>query len=269
MIKVDKPRKISCFTPEQQIIYDKLMPRQRAYIDFRAKGYGKADSYRKSGYKITKNVGQNAYLMERGSPIIKELIETLSNVRKAKDILKADSDVNKQLDALAEVKTAEQALETIANADGETLKQIQFYRDVINGKIQTVKKTIFTNKAGEKSYKEERISDVDTKIKARRELDRLLGIGSIIDLGRLETGDITINIVDASKKDALEDDRNKVIIDLGEQNVEADGEVIIVEEKKEKNVKSKVLNTGNANAEKEVEQEEYNINEQLFDEVGV
>ena len=97
----------------------------------------------------------------------------------------------------------------------------------------------------------------------------MLGIGSIIDLGRLETGDITINIVDASKRDALEDDRNKVIIDLGEQSTETDGEVIIVEDKKEKNVKSKVLNTGNANAEKEVEQEEYNINEELFDKVGV
>ena len=52
--------------------------------------------------------------------------------------------------------------------------------------------------------------DVETKIKARKELDRILGITTLPDLGSLQMGDITINIVDASKTEEVEDERNKI-----------------------------------------------------------
>ena len=58
------------------------------------------------------------------------------------------------------------------------------------------------------SRKVEEISDVSAKMNARKELDRILGVNKVIDLGSLSYGDITVNIVNASKADELEDSRN-------------------------------------------------------------
>ena len=49
---------------------------------------------------------------------------------------------------------------------------------------------------------------------------------------KLKVGDITINIVDASKKEELADERNKVYLDP--ENVEViDGEKVVVEKEQE------------------------------------
>ena len=229
---VKKPKKFSCFTPEQQAYYERLAPRQRAYVDYRSLGYGKADSYRKAGYTTDKNAGQNAWILEHKDKQLAELIQIRQNARRAAEVLKKNSEISQRVDALAQQKAAKDLIETVEGADEEQAKQIQFFRDIANGTIKTVRKTVYTNTRGQKSTKVEYISDVETRMKARRELDRILGVGKIVDIGKISAGgNVNIMIVDASKKDELADERNKVYMEMQEKTEEIDGEVVIVEKK--------------------------------------
>lgn len=229
-----KPKKYACFTEEQQTYYEILSPRQRKYVDFRGQGYNKTRAYGMAGYEGN-NLGQAAHNLEKKNKGMVELIDTILKVNRAKAVVENDESnpINKQIDALALQDGAEKALEKIEGADGETARRIQFYRDVANGKIKTVRKTKKLNAEGAViGTTIEEISDIDSRIKARKELDRILGLNSIIDIDKLKVGDITINIVDASKKEELDDERNKVYLDP--ENVEViDGEKVVVEKEQE------------------------------------
>lgn len=227
----DKPKKIACFTEEQQTYYETLSPNQRRYVDFRGQGYSKSQSYRMSGYKGT-NIAQSAYALEKNNRGIPELINALLKVKTARDVVEnnEDSQINKTIDALAMQDGAEKAIEKIEGADGETARRIKFYRDIANGKIKTVRKTTQLNpQGGVVKTTIEEINDIDTRIKARKELDRILGLNSIIDIDKFKVGDITINIVDASKKEELEDERNKIVLDSEEVEVLEDKKVVVTE----------------------------------------
>lgn len=228
---IGKTKNIPCLTPEQQITYNSLTNAQRKYVDYRVMGYSKTQSYKMAGYS-GKNAGQSAYLLERGNAAMAEIIETMMSSKKVQNITEdQNSDINRQIDALAMQKTAEEVLSVVEGADGETARRIQFYRDVVNGKIKTVRKTTKKNAQGATiSTTIEEINDVETRMKARKELDRVLGLTQMPDIGKLQVGDITINIVDASKKDELEDSRNDIII--GEKVEELDGEQVIIAEEK-------------------------------------
>ena len=212
--KKPKPRaeKFPCFTKEQQKAYDNLPVRQRAYVKFRGQGNNKTQSYSMAGYS-GKSLGQAACLLENSSPVIQELIGCLQGVNKLAQLTKPDSEINRQIDALAMQQSAENMLKVIEGADSETAKTIQFYRDVMNGKIQT-EKTIIKKDAEGKVVETriEKTSDIDSKMKARRELDKILGLTQLPDLGSLQMGDITVNIVDASRIDEKEDERNQIEI---------------------------------------------------------
>ena len=143
--------------------------------------------------------------------------------------------MNTQIDALAKQEGVEKALEAIEGADGETAKRIQFYRDIVNGKIKTVRVTKRYNSLG--SLVDKKVveaDDVDVRMRARKELDNILGLTTIPDLSRFQMGDITIHIVDASKKDELADSRNKV--DISDSLDTIDGETVIVEEMNEETI---------------------------------
>ena len=230
-----KPRKYACFTKEQQEAYEKLTVKQRLYVDFRGQGNSKTNSYKMAGYNGN-NSGQAAYILEKENAVVPELINCILNIKKVRDLTEEESEINQQIDALASQAGAEKMLEVIDGADGETAKRIQFYRDIMNGKIKTVRKTTRYNAMGAKiETKIEEVSDVEIKLKARRELDKILGLSQLPDLGSLQMGDITINIVDASKKEELEDSRNTVFLD--ESSVEIiDGEQVIVEKEKKETV---------------------------------
>lgn len=229
-----KPKKYACFTPEEQEAYEKLTKGQRMYVDFRGQGYNKVNAYIMAGYK-TKVPSQAAYIMEKDNKIIPELANKLISQKTARELTEQESLLNRKIDALAKQERAEQTLKKIDGADGETARRIQFYRDIINGKIKTVRKTVKKNAKGEVvETKIEEISDIDTRIKARKELDRVLGINMITDIDNFQIGGITVNIVDASKKEELDDDRNKVILDIDKVEVVDGEEQVVVEEKEEK-----------------------------------
>lgn len=223
-------RRVACFTNEQQIFYESLSEKQRRYVDFRGQGYGKKQSYMMAGY-TGNHLTQAAHNLEAGNKGIAELVAVLLKVKAARAVLNDDKkdEVNKQLDALALQDGAEKMLAKVQGADGETAKRIQFYRAVANGQIKTVKRTRKLNAKGEViATTIEEISDIDSRMKARKELDRILGLNEIIDLEKLKVGDITVNIVDASKKEELEDERNKVYLDDDKVEV-VDGETVIIE----------------------------------------
>lgn len=226
-----KPKKYACFTKEQQDAYEKLPTRQRKYVEFRGQGYSKTTAYKMAGFD-GKVATQAAYILERRSQIIQELIECILGQKRVRDLSQEDSEINQRIDALALQDGAEKMMEVIEGADGETAKRIQFYRDVMNGKIKTVRKTTRYNAMGEKiESKIEEVSDVETKMKARKELDRILGLNQIADLDKLQVGDITINIVDASKKEELADSRNTIELEPNDVT-EIDGEKVLVQEEK-------------------------------------
>lgn len=229
-----RPKKYACFTPQEQEAYEKLNEKQRKYIDYRGQGYSKAQSYAMCGY-ASKNPSQSAYLMERDNKVIPELAAKLVTNKKARELTEAESALNRQVDALAQQQYAEKTLEVINDADGETARRIQFYRDIINGKIKTVKKTITKDALGAtKSVKIEEINDVDTKIRARKELDKILGLNMLPSIDNLQIGGITVNIVDASRREELEDERNKIVLDADAVEVVDEQATVVVEEKKEK-----------------------------------
>lgn len=240
-IAIGKPKRIHCFTEEQQKYFDSLSERQRKYVEYRGKGYNKTRAYALAGYN-SRNVGQAAYNLEMKNKGMTELIDTLINTSKVKMLLDAEksSKINQQVDALAAQDGAEKVIQAIEGADSETAKRIQFYRDISAGKIKTVKKTIKKNKDGEVvGVTIEEISNIDDRMKARKELDRILGLNSIIDIDKFNVGAITVNIVDASKKEELEDERNRVCLNPDEVEV-IDGEkAVVVETTEEVEPKSK------------------------------
>lgn len=213
-------KRYACFTVDEQKAYEGLNERQRKYVDFRGQGYGKAQSYKMSGYGAG-NASQAAWIMERDNKVMSDLIERLLANRRAKELTEKESLLNKQVDALALQDKAEKLLQTIDGADGETARRIQFYRDILNGKIKSYKKTTTKDESGKiKQVKIEEVDDVDVRIKARKELDRILGLNMLPNIDNLQIGGITVNIVDASKKEELEDERNRVVLETKDFVVE-------------------------------------------------
>lgn len=195
-------RKYACFTLEQQAAFESLNEGQRRYVEYRGQGYTKAQSWSMAGY-ASRNPSQAAQSAEKLNKTLKELAEILYKDTKARELTVEDSALNRQIDALALQKCAEETLKVIDGADGETARRIQFYRDIINGRIKTCKRTITKDALGRvRGSKEEEIDDVAQRIAARKELDKILGLTMILpDVDRLQVGGITINIVDASKKE--------------------------------------------------------------------
>ena len=223
----DKVKTYKVFTEEQQKAYAALSKQQRAYVDFRGRGHNKSESYRMAGYS-SKTAGIGSFLLEKNNAVVRELVEVLQKDLRAKQITEKDSDLNKQIDALATQKSAENILATVENADPETLKRIKFYRDIVSGTIKTVKRIKKLNSKGEVlEVRIEETSDIETRMKARKELDRIFGLNELPDLGSLQMGDITINIVDASKREELEDSRNDVVLDVDKEEI-IDGEQVVV-----------------------------------------
>lgn len=218
--KAIKPRRFSCFTPEQQKFYEELSERHRKYVEYRGQGYSKTQAYKMAGY-YAKNLSQSAHNLEANNAGIAELIQVLLSAKRVWDVVEGNEETqaNSQLDAIASQEGVEQAIKVLEGADGETARRIQFYRDIATGKIKTKKTTTHKNAEGAvMKVVVEEISDIDSRIKARKELDKILGLNSVVNLDKLQVGDITINIVDASCKQELEDERN--IIDISDESEE-------------------------------------------------
>jgi hypothetical protein len=189
--------------------YESLPERQRRYVDFRVAGFGKKDAYIKAGYKAGKNSAQAAYILERNIPQISQVIEAMAALKFVSDLDKAKGEPMEVIDAKASVAVAQSKalMERIMKMEPEEAERLQFYMDVMSGKIKTKKKVKNISEAGIVSYRVEEIEDVKIKFEARKEIDKILGLNRLLDIGKITAGSVTINIVDASKKDLEEEER--------------------------------------------------------------
>ena len=198
---------------EKLDFYNTLDLRRKKYIDYRVTGYNKTEAYRMAGYNAkSKNTAQAAHNLEKGN--VKIIIQDILNYRKLNEFAEGKGDLQRQINALTTSKQAEKALKVIENATGEEAIRIKFYQDISTGKTKTIEKTTIKDRDG--NIKEERIVEkeptVADRMQARKQLDVLLGLNDMpAELGSLQAGQITITIVDAANKKALEDKRNTVI----------------------------------------------------------
>ena len=161
------------------------------------------------------------------------------------DALMEDTEVSKKIDekAKAEIDTEMKAIMTkipsnsqyvdnkqfdVDKVSLEQAKDIQFYRKIANGTIKSVtitKKYDKDNNLISTTVVED--SSIETRMKAQKEVMRKVGIADALEIGRVEANNINIMIVDASKKEELDDKRN----DLTGEIKEIDGEIALVNEK--------------------------------------
>ena len=230
-MKIGDIKKIPCLNLEQQEYYERLMPKQRKYCDYRVLGYGKKAAYIRAGYKASKASAQGAYVLEKTLPMLAEIIDVRTKVRQSKEVYKSDSPMAKQMEAAVIQKDANAILDTTQNANPEVATQIKFYRDIANGTVKSTREIEFVDKAGIKSYRKEIVDDVKARLLARKELDTILGINKPLEVDSVEIGDIQINIVDTSKKDREKDETpNNTVM----ENIDADDYSVDGEESKQK-----------------------------------
>ena len=244
MAKNRRIKKIKCLNPQQQDYYERLTLKQRKYCDFRTAGYGKRDAYVRAGYKASDSSAQAAYILEKRDEMLAGIIETRLREKMSTGIYDPNSKISQQINSAVSVSDTNAIMEVVENASPAVAEQIQFYRDIVAGKIVGKKKTTMIDKAGIKSYKIETNDDVRARMDARKQLDKILGINKFIDIGSVEMGDITINIVDTSKKERTADETPRGSI---YKAIEED-EFIIVNE--EDIIEQKVKNEKDLNIEK-------------------
>ena len=243
-----KKLRYSCLTPEQQAEFDSWNTKQQHYAIFRSQNIDKANAYRMAGYKCSNQAGQNGYILEnRRFPRMKEIIAALSCQYKKFDALKEGTPISKQIDEKAKEITPEMVayltkvpekspiLENtpldISSISGEQARDIQFYRKIADGTMKSVTVTKKYDKDGNligKTVVEE--SSLDIRIKAQREVMRKVGIADVLEIGKVEANNINVMIVDASKREEKQDERNTITGEIKE----IDGEQALVKEVVEK-----------------------------------
>lgn len=213
----------ACFTAEQQEFYNtKLTAREQLYVDFRGQGFNKSDSIRNAGYdsKYASGLARN---IETNKPIIKDMIEAIQKDREDQSNVAKQPALDVDVIAKMIATDGDKAMEALSRSPDEMAKRINFYQRIVAGDLKTRKITQEidpkTNLVIKKKIEE--TDDVAIRIKAREKLDELLGIKNINLLEKLKVNDITINFVDAGKKEELDDQRNKVDLNINEVEVEA------------------------------------------------
>ena len=220
-------KRYTCFTPEQQATFDHLQEKAKRYLLFRAQGFSKRGAYAAAGYKDNQNASKGARVLESRIPDCEELLQALCGHNERMEVYQEESKTSQQIDEIAktdfemppivpaEVEGVQDKID-LQNISGETARRIQFYRQIANGVVKSIKTTKTYDKDGNLTGKKvEEFSDVSVRMKARAELDRALGLNDMLQIGQVSAGSITINIVDTSKKDELADPRNNIIIGDG------------------------------------------------------
>lgn len=223
----DRKRIYDCLTPEQQKYYDSLPIKKQKYIDARAQNYNKAESYRMAGFEGD-NASQSANNMERRDVGMAELIKILQEQRIVQSVDVPDSTFNVKINALSKRKEALDLQEKLDSMTPEEADRIKFYRDIANGTRKEKQTTLIYDKHERLVSKKVVIKeDVGLQMQARKEFDKLLGLNQVREVGSLSVGgNVNIMIVNASNEDELNNDANKV-------NIEIDEDEVIIEHEKE------------------------------------
>jgi hypothetical protein len=167
-----------------------------------------------------------------------EIIECFLAHKRNKELYSENSEPSKTIDKIAKLPTIETEMVPL-QTDGvepkndingfsvENAQRLSFYRQIANGKIKTTKtKTTYDAEGNITGKTVEEIEDVDMRIKARKEIDKILGLAEMIKLGSVKvTPDIKVIIVDSSKKEEYQPNPElEKMKEIQEEVMEEDGD---------------------------------------------
>ena len=192
--------------PEPLLIqFNKMNQTAKQYTVNRILGFSKVDSLRNAGSnaKDGKSLSSTAQTLEDRNPQIEEIVAYAQEHNLESQLMNDKSAFAKSLEqkkAEAEIQQLNHATDVMTPNMAES---INFYRRVVNGSIKSYKITEKYGPDGKTliERKREIIDDVESKMRARERLDRMLGLNAIQNCGTVQIGGINIRIVDASKKD--------------------------------------------------------------------
>ena len=213
--------------PQDLLIrFNKMNNTARQYTLSRILGFSKVDSIRNAGSQAKPDMlSSTARSLEERNPQIEEIVKWGLEHSLESQYANDKSEFAKTLEgkkAEAEIAQLNHATSVMTPNMAES---IEFYRRVANGGIKTYRTTERYGPDGKTliERKREIIDDVDAKMRAREKLDRLLGINAIQNLGQVQVGSISINIIDASKKEDKEEDR---VVDYQDDAIITDETII-------------------------------------------
>ena len=237
--KKPKKKRFACLTRTQQRRFDELNPQQQKYVLYRASGNIRKDAYLMAGFQSDpKYANQAAYHMEKDRKI-EDIIEALKGEMAAKEAVQEGTKFSKKIDAKAEQMPAELEgvfskvdedcdVVTKAPIDPAKISQAdamnaQFYRRVADGYIKSKKITTTYSPDGRMiARKVEETTDVNARMRAHEKYCQMMGLGSFVQVGSINAGDIKVLIVDASLKSEAEDKSNAVELSASEYEDKTD-----------------------------------------------
>ena len=224
--------------PQDLLIkFNKMNQTGKQYTVNRILGFSKVDSIRAAGSNAKEghSLSGTAQSLEERNPQIQEIVDYAQQNNLEAQLMNDKSAFAKTIEEKKNELQMQQLNQATSVMSPNMAESVDFYRKVVSGNIKS-KKTIVSYDAQGKEIgrKTEYIEDVGSKMQAREKLDRLLGINAIQNLGQVQVGSISINIVDASKKEPDEerevDIQNDAII-RDETIIEQEPERVVEEEK--------------------------------------
>lgn len=237
--------------PEELMVkFNRMNATAKQYTANRILGFNKVDSIRNAGSnaKDGSSLSSTAKSLEDRNPAIEEIVAYAMEHNFESQLLNEKSKFNQTIEQKQQEALVTQATSAASVMSPTMAESVAFYRKVANGSVKSYKTTEKYDASGKLiERKKEIIDDAETRMRAREKLDRLLGVNAMQNLGQVQVGSISINIVDASKKDEdekevdfqeeaiVKDDNGDEMIDAG-TIIEKEPEVVIEKPKKEKPV---------------------------------
>lgn len=224
--------------PQDLLIkFNKMNQTGKQYTVNRILGFSKVDSIRAAGSNAKEghSLSGTAQSLEERNPQIQEIVDYAQQNNLEAQLMNDKSTFAKTIEEKKNELQMQQLNQATSVMSPNMAESVDFYRKVVSGNIKSKKTTVTYDAHGkELGRKTEFIEDVGSKMQAREKLDRLLGINAIQNLGQVQVGSISINIVDASKKEPDEerevDIQNDAII-RDETIIEQEPERVVEEEK--------------------------------------
>lgn len=203
--------------------FNGLNPKYQKFIIYRGRGLTLENAWVGAGM-VKKNARGNASSWLKNNPDAQELVKMLQTSNQLKSLNNVDSPISKEI--LDNSQKGLTALQIAKTKTGEEAVSLNFYLDVVRGKIKTTEKTTTTDSEGKQVVKVvEKEPSIQERMKAREKIDQLLGIATFEDkLGQVDLPNgMQITIVDVSNKEMKEESNKimdaEVVEDLEEEDV--------------------------------------------------
>lgn len=206
-----------------QEYFNNLNPKYQKFVIYRGRGLTLENAWIGAGL-IKKNAKGNASSWLKNNPDAKELIKRIQTNNQLKSLGDSNSVLSKEI--LENSQKGLTAIEIAKSKTGEEAASLNFYIDVVRGKVTSKETTKTTDDSGKITVKEVvKEPTISEKMKAREKIDQLLGIATFSDkLGQVDLPNgMQITIVDVSNKEMKKDESNVLDAEIEEEELEDDG----------------------------------------------